>query len=153
MKIVKATPRVPQSRPQVDGETVFYSGKGSVITMSRAIFDGETLPIAHITSVSAGYIAPTYGGVGLAIIIGAGLLFVRDPLASVFGIIFLIGGFVSCFFKRKTYYVSLSTAGGDRRLLEGASAQSVQTIVNAINEAIVARSSLQQAAYFHARGA
>jgi hypothetical protein len=117
------------------GETLLDDPNVHVST-TRAIINGTTYAMANITSVRALEKRPSYVGPGICGILGA--LFVLGHVWF-FGAVLLAGAVLWGYNLKAEYTVLVGTAGGEHAALVSRELQYVQRIVQAINDAIIAR--------------
>jgi hypothetical protein len=123
-------------------ETTFFSDELVQITNARAVLANTTYSLANITSVSATYqpTSPTVLYLGIMLVLLAVLLFFVSlwPL----GVLLLLIG-AACigiwFMMDVKYCVQIGTAGTEVDALESTDEAYIQKVVDALNEAIVAR--------------
>ena len=127
-----------------EGEHVYFQSPEATITDARAVILGKTYALRNVTSVLMVKREPSNTFAGFLIIIGlviAGFSFTGDePMICMFagtGII-LLGALITKLTKPR-YIVRLGSASGESDALILASEETVQQIVDAINEAIVHR--------------
>lgn len=120
-------------------EQTFFNQNGITVTNARVIMGGQTYAMSGITSVRSIEEVPSRKGSIILGIIGILVMIVAKPMAILIGLI-LVGIAVAWFIATKpTYYVGLVTAAGESRALNSKDAEYISNIVNAINEAIIAR--------------
>lgn len=133
-------------------ETTIYDQNGIKITNLRAVFGEKTYSVANITSVEARTVPPSTGcaftiliGGILATIVGIAQAFPKsqsfgtrpDFTFLIFGII-AIGSFILINRTAKpTYAVNLTTASGEVKAYESNDQQTIKTIVESLNTAII----------------
>ena len=116
-------------------EQIFYENDQILITNTRMSIRGTTYATANVTSVSTYERKPGRALEVILIILGIILLLSSKS----FGIV-LIGIAVAMFFLKKTrFIVKLATAGSERNALLSDDKEFVQTIIAAINKAIIYR--------------
>ena len=140
-------------------ETPLFNDDPSRITITPtlAIFGGATYPIKHISSVSArvnnpgraipfSLIAVGVTMLALTVLMGLAALFYEDS-SGLFGIgscgalgfwIFLTG-IVVWYSGKTSYEIRISHTGGEVRVFTSVDRVLIQSIVHAINQAIVQR--------------
>ncbi|HEY1882935.1 MAG TPA: DUF6232 family protein [Candidatus Cybelea sp.] len=123
------------------GERTIYLDAAAKITPVRAIIAGVTYPIAAITSVRMAVIPRSMLGWLLALLGGVIAIFnvTSTGHLSGFGGGVLVLGILLVLMNPKRYIVMITTAGGEKAALRSPNAQPIVAIVDAINEAIVAR--------------
>jgi hypothetical protein len=123
-------------------EKVYYSDGAITITSTRAVLGGKTYAMANVTSVSIGENQEGAGcgcallGVGALLAIG-GLSSADTAELGVFGIVIVIAGFL--WMNSRTYVVRIGSASGEANALQDRSREYIQTIVDAVNQAIIDR--------------
>jgi hypothetical protein len=139
-----ANPSVAVSLRQPPGprEKIYYSDGSITITSTRAVLGGKTYAMANVTSVS---LAENQEGSGCGCaLLGVGALFALGGLSSadtagigVFGILLVIAGFL--WMNSTMYVVRIGSASGEANALQDRSREYIQTIVDAVNQAIIDR--------------
>lgn len=144
--VVKGTaddPKPSTVRPplQTIGEKVYYSDGAITVTSTRAVLGAKTYAMANITSVS---LAKAQKGVGCGcalLVVGFLMaigLFSRETVpVGLLGVLILIGGGMMMTYT--SYVVCIGSASGEVNALEHTSQKYIQTIVNAVNQAIIDR--------------
>jgi len=125
-------------------EVAFYSDdKGVKITNTRAIFESKTYAMNNITSVSTGYKAPSRGGAVVAVLIGILILLIsigaKSIGGSIFGLLVIALGVWLYTSAKASYSVKIGSASGEATALESKDEKYIQSIVQAMNEAIIKR--------------
>ncbi len=122
-------------------EHVFFQGAGVTVTNTRFVAGGRTFAVSGITSVSLSKIAPQRKGP-----IAAGVLSILLLLGSHGDTTILIVGFILLaaavgywFADSPRYSVRLMTASGESDAFSAKEEGLVRSVVNALNEAIIAR--------------
>jgi hypothetical protein len=112
------------------GERTFLAAQGVMVTSARFVVAGQTYAVANITSVK--YLPPQRGGGILLALLGVPALVVL-PLGI--GMI-LVGALVAALAQAT---VVLVTAGAEAQALKSRDTRFVQSVVQALNEAIISR--------------
>lgn len=129
-------------------EIVYYQDQSVLVTNTRAILQGKTYAMANVTSVSLGEIPAnqTPGfilfGASIATFLCSLSIFSGSSLLLWIGIVCLVGfvaGFVVMLKAKRTYWVNLGSASGETHALMALNHEYVTKVVNAINQAIIAR--------------
>lgn len=133
-------------------ETTIYDKNGIKITNLRAVFGEKTYSVANITSVEAKTIPPSTGcaftilvGGIIAIIIGISKAFPNtqsfgahpDYSILILGILAIVSFVIMNRSAKNAYAVSLTTASGEVRAYESNDQQTIKTIVESLNTAII----------------
>lgn len=119
-------------------EKVFYEDKFVKVTQSRFISNGSTHAMRNISSVSNQHIPNSIGGSIMLIVIGIIVAFFGST-ALIVGLI-LIGIAIALIATTKDdYAVKISSNSGQSNVVISKDKKYIQTIVNAINEAIIHR--------------
>lgn len=116
-------------------EQIFWDESGVKVTNARFITYGKTQALAGITSVSTLVKNPNRLWPIILIILG-GIFAFNGEIAL--GILALIG-IVWLIFQKSTYYVRLENASGTSNALESKDNDFIFRVVDALNDAIVAR--------------
>lgn len=125
-------------------ETPIYEKADIKITNLRAVFGAKTYSISNITSVEAQRIDPS-GCAPAFFILGGILLTAVGAMAAmdgsygilIFGLCLLIPGYFISRQQKPSYAVSLTTASGEVKAYTSENQETIQEIVNALNEAII----------------
>lgn len=117
-------------------EQTFFSNGNVTVTNSRMIVDGHTYAMSNITSVAAASEVPSRVW---PVVIGLFALFLA-PTQLWLLVVGLAAAAVWLWVSKKPkYWVSLSTSGGDKKAVWSHDREWIQSIVQAVNNAIVAR--------------
>ncbi len=133
-------------------EQVFMDQGGIKVTNARVIVDGDTYSLANVTSCKSRYTEHEgidkskdrlkklllWGGIILGIILGSAVK------SFAFGAIIAVVGIVASFFIKSTfdyriYKVYFGSAAGEQEAISSQDENFIRQIVNAVNDAIVAR--------------
>lgn len=138
-------------------EKTFFQYEDVTVTNSRFMVGSQTFAMSNITSVKASEQEPKrfwpialvvigvlvlMGSVGVGLAIGGiGVKGLAEVILGYVGIGLAIGGIgVAWLLKQKTmYHVMLTTAGGETSALSSEQREYITKVVQALNEAIVAR--------------
>lgn len=142
--VIADAPRVAVDPPErLGAERVLYQGPaGALVSTTRAVLAGVTYPIASISSVRVITIAMSCWG---PVLILAGVITVivgftnnlqTQPL--VIGAAMLALGLTIALTKRERAII-LVTTGGETTALKSTDYETIDSIINALNEAIVER--------------
>jgi hypothetical protein len=116
-------------------EQKFMDEKGVTVTNARVIVPGQTFAMSGVTSVKVAQEKPKRTGPVILIVLGIFLCF-----GYLIGGIILLSIGVAWFIMQKTqYYVGLQTSSGEAKAFISTDRMWIEKIVNAINEAIIAR--------------
>jgi hypothetical protein len=119
-------------------EKVFFN-KGNVsVSNSRFIVDGQTYAISNVTSVKSGEIAGSQSGTVILIIIAL-CFFAGGLFMKLLGSALLIFALYLSTKVKSTYTVILNTSAGENKALSSQDKSHVQSIITALNDAIVSR--------------
>lgn len=115
-----------------------YESDSVIVEKTRYVVDGTTYPVSSIVAVAA---TSEEFGSWVTLIIAVFIGFVGFKELSLAGIVVGIIAFGYAYYKRprKEYYVEISTAAGRRETFASTDKTEVFDIVEAINNAIVAR--------------
>lgn len=117
-------------------EQTFFSSGNVTVTNSRLIVDGQTYAMSNITSVAAASEKPSRVW---PIVLGLFALFMAPAQVWVV-VIGLAAVAVWLWVSQKPkYWVSLSTSGGDKKAVWSHDRDWIQSVVQAVNNAIVSR--------------
>lgn len=116
-------------------EKVFFEHDDVKVTNARFITGSQTYAMSNVTSVKAFEEKPSRFG-GIAILVIGLLVALGAPVIGL--IIAALAGFY--LYSLKTYYhVMLFTAGGENSALKTEQKDYLNSVVNALNEAIIHR--------------
>lgn len=119
-------------------EHVFLQEKGVTVTNARFITYGKTQALAGITSVDCLVRSPNRWGPIILVILG--IIFFFGGGNSIFAGIFWVALGVFWWSRQKgTYIVQLESASGRSNALESKDKEFIFRVVDALNNAIVAR--------------
>lgn len=123
--------------PARDAEMTFLQKDGVRVTSTRFIVPGQTYAMAGVTSVRFETVEPNQFAPIVLLLIGLLLAFIQAirPL----GVLMVVGGIVWLVCLKKRYAVRLSSASGEVRAIEHTDSNYINSIVSALNEAIVYR--------------
>jgi len=125
-------------------EPTFYSDEQGVrITPTRAIFGSTTYAMANITSVARGE-APARRKPGIIIAILGLIIFVacisfESVEGVVVGVVVLGLGILIAAIAKSTYHVKITSASGEAEATSSKDKQYIDSIVMALNEALIRR--------------
>lgn len=132
---------LPKTGNNAQEDVLYQDSLGNLVSTSRAILAHVTYPIGAITSVSSREV--TSPGLALVLIL-AGIaigwygLTSRAPTSTVIGAICLVLGFVVAA-RSRSFEVIISTAAGEKVALKSSKRAMIGDIVQALNDAIIAR--------------
>ncbi|HKU24769.1 MAG TPA: DUF6232 family protein [Candidatus Sulfotelmatobacter sp.] len=115
----------------------FLQKDGVRVTSTRFIVPGQTFAMAGVTSVRSVKIEPDRKGP--SVLLGVGLLILLIPILRVIGVMFLIAAILWFIVQKTTFAVGLNSASGETHAITNEDAGYIDSIVNALNEAIVYR--------------
>lgn len=119
-------------------EEAIFSGANVTVTPSRFQVPGQTYAMSGITSVKSVTIRPIKGPLVLGIL-GLVGLYINPAEGGIFyGVAIIAGALAWAFFGTK-HVVGLSTASGEAEAFSSRDAKLIQSVVDAINEAIIRR--------------
>jgi hypothetical protein len=120
-------------------EKVFFNQNEIQITNSRIMITGQTYAMSGVTSVASLIQSPKKTGPIVLALLGILMLFAPSTAILLTGIVF-IGLAVFWFIKLKpTYLINLTTSSGEAQIFSSKDESLISSVVDAINEAIVAR--------------
>ena len=124
-------------------EKNFFNEKNVLVTNTRVNLKGDTYSVANISSVGKRAKPPTTKGPIWAIIIGA-LLFLaifssEGAWVGVVGAIICGLGIWRLLQAKTTYVIVISSASGEKEGMDSTDEKFIDSIVNAINKAIIER--------------
>lgn len=117
-------------------EKTFFNHDNVTVTNARFIVDSQTFAMSNITSVKSSEVAPSRFLPVLLMLIG---LLILVGGASVWALAFIGGGVLWLLTQHTVFHVMLTTAGGETSALKSNQREYVQQVVQALNDAIVAR--------------
>ncbi|PTQ92414.1 hypothetical protein C8P68_11214 [Mucilaginibacter yixingensis] len=119
------------------GEVTFYQDRSVTVTQSRYITNSKTYAMRNISSVHIFEIVKSRTFPVLLIIVG-GLMMCADS-ARVLGAVLLVLGIALLFVIKNEFAVRISTNSGEANSFISKDRAYIQTIVDALNEAIIHR--------------
>ncbi len=117
-------------------EQTFLNESGIKVTNSRFIVPGETYAMSGITSVKTMKRTPSRKGP--IALVALGLIFLYFRIQNV-GFLLLIAGVLWWFLNKPKYAVLLHSASGEAEAFSSKDGPQVTRIIDALNNAIVAR--------------
>ena len=120
-------------------EKTFFNADGISVTNARVVIGGQTYAMSGITSVRSIEEKPSRKGPIILGIIGIIFMLIGEAATIVIGLIGIalaVFWFVSI---KPTYHIGLVSASGESKALNSKDQAYISKIVNAINEAIIAR--------------
>ena len=125
-------------------EPTFYSDERGVrITPTRAIFGSTTYAMANITSVARDEEPPRRKpGIIIAIlglIILVACVSFESAVGAIVGVVVLGLGTLIAAKAKATYYVKITSASGETKPTSSKDKQHIDSIVTALNEALIKR--------------
>lgn len=120
-----------------NNETIFYQDSSVIITQSRYVAYSKTYAMRNISSVHIFEIAKSNTKAILLIIFGIMLLFSKEIFFM--GIILIALGVWWYISIKNDYAVRISTNAGEANSIISTDKKYIQTIVNALNQAIIHR--------------
>jgi RNA polymerase subunit RPABC4/transcription elongation factor Spt4 len=121
---------------KTETEKTFLSTQGATVTNTRIIVPGKTYAMAGITSVRSTVISAKRGLPILVALAGLFLFFVQQP---VWAIVLFVSGIIWAFAIKDTYAVAVNSASGEIQAVVNKDQEYINSIVQAVNEAIVYR--------------
>lgn len=119
-------------------EKTFYQDQNVTVTQSRFVVSGKTYAMRNISSVSNYRIKKSISSGILLIIVGLIAIFVGGN-GVILGIILLGIGIAIIATTKDDFSVQISSNSGESKALISKDQNYVQTIVDAVNEAIIHR--------------
>lgn len=126
-------------------EVNFYSDNGGVrVTSSRLIIGATTYAMLNITSVTCAAEPPSRIGPLFFLIVGA-LVFFKgfsghaEQSLIVFGVFLLAVGGLWWKIQKTYYHLKISSASGEANAVTSTYKKRVESIIQAVNEAIIGR--------------
>ena len=121
-------------------EKIFYQDQHVLVTDSRIILNGTTYALRNVASVEMVRIhKKTPMLLGLVILVGIGLIIFASWGTKLFGALCLVGAFYWIKSLADEYSVRINSNAGFADGLVSKSPDYINTIVAAINEAIISR--------------
>ncbi len=122
-------------------EKIYYSDGAITVTSTRAVLGGKTYAMANITSVSLAENQQGAGcGCALLAVGGFFALFLMSGDTVALGFFGLVLGIIGVFvMSQNSYVVCIGSASGETNALQHSSREYIQTIVDAVNQAIIDR--------------
>ena len=136
-------PTWPTPLYRFDPNNVHFSSNGISVTNTRVVIGAQTFAVENISSVVVERHDPPTLLPGLLIVAGACIaIFAIGASAAgaiVFGIVLVLLGIAVLQIGKSTYWLVLTTAGGEVRACSSRNQADAQRIVVAINRAIIER--------------
>lgn len=125
-------------------ETTFYSHESGIrVTNTRVIIRNTTYAMANIASVRAAVTKPSRNGPILFIVFGVLALLGGGAGESagiaVLGLVIGVLGVLWWMVQKPTYHVRISSASGEVDALSSPGKEHIESVIQAINEAIIKR--------------
>ncbi|WP_189062510.1 DUF6232 family protein [Deinococcus arenae] len=117
-------------------ETTFYQDAGATVTNARFITGNQMHAMSGITSVNLEQESPLTMGPVLLGIIGVIALLAREWMI---GLAMIVAAVVWKMNQRTNYIITIRTAAGELKALQGSDRDRITKIVAALNDAIVHR--------------
>lgn len=117
-------------------EKTFFQYEDVTVTNSRFMVAAQTFAMSNITSVKASKKEP--GRMWPIVLIIVGVLVLAGGGTGA-GLIIAGAGVVWLFVQKTMYHVMLTTAGGETSALSSNQREYIEKVVQALNDAIVAR--------------
>ncbi len=139
------TPKVNEAtKGTKDAEMSFYSDAHGVrITNTRAIFGSTTYAMNNIASVSMGFKPANRKHGFVTLLLGLLILLIgisaNITVGLIFGAVVIILGIIILGSAKPSYSVRIGSASGEVAAFESKDEKYVQSIVQAMNEAIIKR--------------
>lgn len=122
----------------MESEKLFYQDSRVLVTQSRIVVDNKTYAMRNISSVSM-FVKDKSTNKWISIItLLIGLISLLNQFYFI-GIIFISIAALLLFFLKDEYVIQISSNSGDTKILISKSKEYIQTVVSAINDAIVYR--------------
>ena len=119
-------------------EKTFFQYEDVAVTNSRFMVGSHTFAMNNITSVKASKLNPSRVGPLFVISIGV-LILVYGSGSLTAGLAIAASGVVWWFIQKPMYHVMLRTAGGEASALSSRQRDYIEKVIQALNDAIVAR--------------
>jgi hypothetical protein len=120
-------------------EQIFFSSGEVSVSLTRFIVFGQTYAMSGVTSVRTNQVNPSRTLPFLLLLAGIGLMFAGSANAFGFGLVLLLVGGAIWAIQKPQYFVLLSSASGETRALKSKDREYVGSVVQALNDCIVAR--------------
>lgn len=118
-------------------EKTFFQYEDVTVTNSRFMVASQTFAMSNITSVKASKQEPKRFWPIVLIVVG---VFALMSNANIWIVVLMVGGGIVWLLLQYTmYHVMLTTAGGETSALSSKQRDYIEKVVQALNEAIVAR--------------
>lgn len=116
-------------------EQEFFNQNDVRVTNARFMVNGQTYAMNGVTSVKRGLKTPARGAPIFLILVGGAIMFASKP----FGFLILGIAFLWLFMQSDEHTVMLSSASGESQALTSTDKEYIQSIIDALNEAIIHR--------------
>lgn len=124
---------------EIQNETIFYQNLHVKVTQSRFVTNSRTYAMRNISSVFVYEIVKSKTLPVIMMIIGFLMLFSSEALVETVGAILLITGVFVFFSIKNEFAVRISTNSGEANSVISKDKKYIQSIVEALNEAIIRR--------------
>lgn len=118
-------------------EQTFFEHEDVKVTNARFVTGGQTFAMQNITSVKTKEDQPSRLGWGIILCVVAAICLWNKAWA--WAAVLAVGGGLLVWTSKTTYHVILTTASGEASALKTHQKEYLQQVVQALNQAIVAR--------------
>jgi hypothetical protein len=120
-------------------EQVFFEQGSVKVTNARFIVNSQTYAMNGVTSVKSSVVPPSRTGAMIAIGFGLLMVFVAEGGAKIIGIAIAAAGAWFLTQQKSTHSVYLSSASGEVQALSDTDEGYINSVVHALNEALIHR--------------
>jgi hypothetical protein len=136
---VAPPPAIPRTDQHIHRDIVFLDKGPVTVTKTRLVLEGQTFPLLNISSVRKQRNAPSRKYPIVVALLGFFLVMTLQNPAVVMGFAILVGATFWMIQQKPIYAVAVGAAGGELQAYASTDEQSIDRIIAAVNEAIVAR--------------
>lgn len=120
-------------------ETEFFRNGNVLITNARFIVGSSTYAMTGVTSVKKTSVTPSRTGAIIMFVIGVLLLLGLDGTSKFFGVLAIVLSVLAYKGAKTKHSVYLNSSSGESQALESEDEQYIDTVIGALNQAIIHR--------------
>jgi hypothetical protein len=120
-------------------EQIFFEQANVKVTNARFIVNSQTYAMNGVTSVKSNVVPPSRTGALIAIGVGLMMLFAAEGAMKIVGLAIAGAGAWFLSQQKSTHSVYLSSASGEVQALSNTDEDFINSVVHALNEALVHR--------------
>jgi hypothetical protein len=120
-------------------EQIFFEQGNVKVTNARFVVSSRTYAMNGVTSVKSNVVPPSRTGALIAIGIGILIVFAAEGASKILGLAIAAAGAWFLSQQKSTHSVYLSSASGEVQALSDTDATFINSVVQALNEALIHR--------------